>query len=564
MRSSKPSTGVPTLSKCAACWCGLSIVAKPSEKPYSSVSLLPKRASTSRLVARRNGEPALSRHFSVLVSCASKSGSCSTIRYCDGTMKLCVMRSAAIIGMKACGVKAGMTTQVPPTNSAGNIISQVPLEYSAVVVSARLVSSKPSSMRIRPGPVRARAVRLHDALGQPGGARAVDDVEGIVGAAGERRRRARCGADQRFEVAPAGTGGAEQRHPAVVAHLGGAGAVRFDALAEIRRSEDRDAVAVVEQMGQLLPGEQPRQRHHAGPGGDDAEHHLEHLDAVAHHHRDLVAAADARAVQRVRHPVHIGAEVAPAAAHLAAHHRLALREMARVAGQDVGDQDGSVVEPHGRGWRSVMSRSPAFIWAMRRNDSGLTIRSQNSVRSAAAPLRRIRTIGQTHQLLDVAQRRRHLAGQFVRHRQRVRQGIGAALVHQPLLRGLARLEGAPQQQGFERACAAHHAPHLLRAAGAGQQPDVDLRQPDAVVAGLRIAQITGQRQLVAAAHAGAVDGGNEDARAAFDARQHAVKGRLGHRPLECEAQAAGGHLAAALFEHARRRSGARTHPRHAR
>ena len=101
---------------------------KPSEKPYSSISLLPKRRSTSRLVSRRSGEPAHSRLCSDEVSKSSKPGCDSTIKNCAGTMKLWLMRSRCTVARNSPASNAGITTQVPPTNSAGSITSQVPLE----------------------------------------------------------------------------------------------------------------------------------------------------------------------------------------------------------------------------------------------------------------------------------------------------------------------------------------------------------------------------------------------------------------------------------------------------
>ena len=63
-------------------------------------------------------------------------------------MKVWLMRSRCTVARNSRGSKAGITTQVAPTNSAGSIVSQVPLEYSAVVVSARLCSPKPCSMAL--------------------------------------------------------------------------------------------------------------------------------------------------------------------------------------------------------------------------------------------------------------------------------------------------------------------------------------------------------------------------------------------------------------------------------
>jgi hypothetical protein len=167
------------------------------------------------------------------------------------------------------------------------------------------------------------------------------NVQGRMAAGGRR-----CGGGAHHErvVALPARRIAEHADTAVGAQLGAAGPVLAQALDEVGGGEHGHRVAVVDQGGQLLAGQQARQRHHAGAGAHHAEHDLQDLDRIAHQHRHLAARADAAGVQRVGDAVDVGGEVAPGAAHVATDHGFLLRMGAGVDLEHIGDQHAGVVE----------------------------------------------------------------------------------------------------------------------------------------------------------------------------------------------------------------------------
>jgi hypothetical protein len=86
------------------------------------------RSSAARFTSRRSEEPAQSATSSPDRSAASSSGRSSSMMNWVGTMKVWVIRSRGTVSRKAAGSKRSIATSVPPANSTGSIISQVPLE----------------------------------------------------------------------------------------------------------------------------------------------------------------------------------------------------------------------------------------------------------------------------------------------------------------------------------------------------------------------------------------------------------------------------------------------------
>ena len=95
------------------------------------------------------------------------------------------------------------------------------------------------------------------------------------------------------------------------------------------------------------------------------------------------------------------------------------------------------------------------------------------------------------------------------------------LVHEAHLLGRGRTDLIALEQHLQRLGRRHQPRHALRAAAAGEEPDLDLRQSDARLVRIRDDAIMArERELKAAAHAHPVDRGGDRLAAGFKFSQN--------------------------------------------
>src|SRR5688500_8430197 len=112
---------------------------------------------------------------------------------------------------------------------------------------------------------------------------------------------------------------------------------------------------------------------------------------------------------------------------------------------------------------------------------------------------------------DVPDRPWRLRGEFLGESRRMRErSTGRSkLLDDSQFEGLFRRDGPSAQRHFQRAAHTDEACELLCAARAGEDADVDFRQPELVVAFFSDADVTSERQFEAATHGHTVNSGND-------------------------------------------------------
>ena len=93
---------------------------------------------------------------------------------------------------------------------------------------------------------------------------------------------------------------------------------------------------------------------------------------------------------------------------------------------------------------------------------------------------------------------------------------GNRLVDKPLLRRFERGERDPHEDMHQRRRRSDDPRQALGAAATRQNSDIDLRQPDLKIAGLRDANVAGQGKFKPASHRGAGDRRDDGLRHLFD------------------------------------------------
>ncbi len=181
-------------------------------------------------------------------------------------------------------------------------------------------------------------MRVHDALGPPGGARGVVDRDRLLLVLEPALDRIRRPAGEEVLVGIAGRAGVVDPH-----HLQAVEAERLDQPFELRVDEEELRPRVLQDVADLLGG-QPRVDRHQHPARrGDSVVGLEHRRDVGAEERHPVVLLHAGPAQSGGQPVHPLAELAVAVAPLAVHHR-------GLVGKDVGVAD---EEAQGRELRAV-------------------------------------------------------------------------------------------------------------------------------------------------------------------------------------------------------------------
>ena len=187
---------------------------------------------------------------------------------------------------------------------------------------------------------RAHEVRVHDALGLPGRAARVHDVEEVVGRARRRLERIGLRVPRSAVVAVAGGRAVGEQH------VRGQLVADFADRRQHRALRDETLrIRAAHQARQSRGHQQRRERHQYCADGRDRPVQLEELERVVEHGRDLVALADAERAKEVPGARHARPELRVGQPLAAEDNGDPVRPIARVPPDERGELDHAHAAP---------------------------------------------------------------------------------------------------------------------------------------------------------------------------------------------------------------------------